>query len=172
MNLQITKTSVMSIAHIISTYLCLFIIILYLYIWVQPASHHLYTNLHINLQKIAHLLQNISHHLHTLVHVKAPAHERVICSSCVINLAFFAVRHKCRTLHAPQCRERQSLPCARGGGLQSKPEGLSSIKCDSSHLNSSLFIIHYSFVYADRRGRRSLQCHSFDMSASYHISAK
>ena len=69
----------MSIAHIISTYLCLFIIILYLYIWVQPASHHLYTNLHIKLRRIAHLLQNISHHLHTLIPVKTPAHEQVIC---------------------------------------------------------------------------------------------
>ena len=102
-----TKTSVVSIAHILSTYLCLFIIILYLYIWVQPASHHLYTNLHIKLRRIAHLLQNPAHHLHILIPVKAPAHERVICSGCVINLAFFAVRHKCRTLHAPQCRERR-----------------------------------------------------------------
>ena len=74
-----TKTSVMSNAHIISTYLCLFIIILYLYIWVQPASHHLYTNLHIKLRRIAHLLQNPAHHLHTLIPVKAPAHEQVIC---------------------------------------------------------------------------------------------
>ena len=81
---QKTKTSVISIAHIISTYLCLFIIILYLYIWVQPASHHLYTNLHIKLRRIAHLLQNISHHLHILIPVKAPAHERVIYNENIV----------------------------------------------------------------------------------------
>ena len=74
----------MSIAHILSTYLCLFIIILYLYIWVQSASHHLYMNLHINLRRIAHLLQNISHHLHTLVPVKAPAHEQVIYNENIV----------------------------------------------------------------------------------------
>ena len=56
----------MSIAHarLRAFYLSLFIYFIYLfiYIWVQPASHHLYANLHINLHRIAHLLQNTAYH--------------------------------------------------------------------------------------------------------------
>ena len=94
------KTSVISVAHarlrVSSLSLYFYYSIYFIYLgavcftsFVHEFAHQgaenytSFTKLAHLLQNIAHLTQKSSHHLHTLIPVKAPAHERVICSGCV-----------------------------------------------------------------------------------------
>jgi len=61
--------------------------------------------------------------------LQRPALSNVTCHTLIFHYSFiFAVRHKCRTLRAPQCRGR-------------RPRRSAITKYDSSHLNCQLSIV-------------------------------
>ena len=97
--------------------------------------------------------------------MKAPAHEQAIYNENIVGNgahdvpslanvihhlapAFSSVRHKCRTLHAPQCRERQSLPCdfTPTSRLAGDPI-IGEVVCKANRRGCPLFnVIHHTVI--------------------------